>query len=55
MDERVDADQLHREVTRYLEAVALFRALGHEPDWRGESPVADVSAVLAPGGSVGAC
>ena len=29
-------DELLIEVERYLEAVALFRALGHEPSWRSE-------------------
>ena len=30
------ADELLGEIERYLEAVALFRALGHEPSWRSE-------------------
>ena len=32
----VALDELLNEVQRYLEAVALFRALGHEPSWRSE-------------------
>ena len=32
----VALDELLIEVERYLEAVALFRALGHEPNWRSE-------------------
>jgi hypothetical protein len=35
MDEVV-SDDLMDEIGRYLEAVALFRALGHEPSWRSE-------------------
>jgi hypothetical protein len=27
------ADQLMKEIERYLAAVALFRQLGHEPEW----------------------
>lgn len=34
--ERFDA--LLSEIERYLEAIALFRELGHEPQWRPEMP-----------------
>ena len=30
-------EELMQEIERYLAAVALFRALGHEPRWRGEN------------------
>ena len=29
-----DLDDLFREIERYLEAVAFFRAAGYEPRWR---------------------
>jgi hypothetical protein len=31
-----ETENLHREVDRYLEAVALFRELGHDPTWHAE-------------------
>jgi hypothetical protein len=31
----LDVGELLGEVARYLDAVDLFRALGHEPTWRG--------------------
>jgi len=31
-----DPVELTREIERYLSAVALFRALGHEPNWRDD-------------------
>jgi len=30
-------EELMQEIERYLAAVALFRALDHEPRWRGEN------------------
>jgi hypothetical protein len=31
------SDALLSEIERYLEAIALFRELGHEPRWRPET------------------
>ena len=31
-----ETENLLREVDRYLEAVALFRELGHDPTWQAE-------------------
>ena len=49
----VDAiEELVSEIERYLGAVELFRALGHEPSWRPElrfeSAAARVAAWLEP-------
>ncbi len=42
-------EQLIDEVGCYLEAVALFRALGHEPRWRSEAASGSrVIALIAP-------
>jgi predicted component of type VI protein secretion system len=30
-------EELFSEIQRYLGAVALFRELGHEPNWRAEA------------------
>jgi len=38
--EQLDAGELTREIERYLGAVALFRALGHEPNWRDDGEIA---------------
>jgi hypothetical protein len=35
-----DLDELLRDVDRYLAAVDLFRALGHEPIWRCDELIA---------------
>ncbi len=32
----MNTDQLMKEIERYLAAVALFRQLGHEPEWVSE-------------------
>jgi hypothetical protein len=32
----MDTDQLMKEIERYLAAIALFRQLGHEPEWVSE-------------------
>jgi hypothetical protein len=32
----MNTDQLIEEIERYLAAVALFRQLGHEPEWASE-------------------
>jgi hypothetical protein len=45
------AEELVSEIERYLGAVELFRALGHEPSWRPEprsEPIARVAAWLEP-------
>jgi hypothetical protein len=33
---QVDADELMREIERYLQAVELFRTLGCAPEWRSD-------------------
>jgi hypothetical protein len=39
---RMETDGLMQEIERYLEAVALFRALGCQPAWRSEGLCAEV-------------
>jgi hypothetical protein len=36
MNAKTDGATLLREIERYLAAVDLFRALGHEPRWKPE-------------------
>lgn len=38
--EPFDPVELTREIERYLSEVALFRALGHEPNWRDDGDIA---------------
>lgn len=40
----IKAEELLDEIARYLSAVDLFRAMGHEPSWRPE--VADPAVSL---------
>jgi hypothetical protein len=35
-------EELHSEIRRYLEAVSLYRELGHEPSWRPETHSSDL-------------
>jgi hypothetical protein len=47
----MNTDQLMKEIERYLAAVAVFRQLGHEPEWVSEEAGLTEREHQAPSGS----